>query len=432
MGVIIKGGRILDPAQGLDACLDLWMDEGKIRAIGEDLDGTGQEIWEAHGALVIPGLVDMHVHLRDPGQTQKEDMASGTRAAAAGGVTTLVAMPNTTPVIDRAERWLDGEENIRRNAVIHVLQSGALTLDEAGQEVSDIEGMARAGARLLSEDGKSVMDAALCKEAFRRAAAEDLLILDHCEDISLRGKGCMNEDERSRQLGLPGICSSTEDVITARDILLAAETGARLHLCHMSTKGAATILRLARQEGICVSGEACPHHFILSSEDIPGDDPSYKMNPPLRTRQDVEAIIEGLRDGTIEVISTDHAPHTKEDKQGSMRTAAFGIVGLETSFALSYTWLVKKGILSLKELVGKMSTNPARILGLPCGTLAVGSPADVAVIDLEREWTIDPERFVSKGKNTPFGGQRVSGRVKATFVDGRLCFEDREEEEHDR
>ena len=419
MGIVIKGGRLLDPAQGWDDQMDLLLEEGIVRAVGKGLDTAGHEVYDAGGAYVIPGLVDMHVHLRDPGQTRKEDMASGTAAAAAGGVTTLVAMPNTTPVIDREERFLESQETIGEKAVVHVLQAGALTLDEAGREVADIEGMAKAGARILSEDGKSVMDAGLCREAFQRAARQRMLILDHCEDMSLRGDGCMNEDERSGELGLPGIPSSTEDVITARDIILAGETGARLHLCHMSTKGAYVCLRVAKEQGLQVSGEVCPHHFILTSADIPGDDPSYKMNPPLRTAEDRDALLEGLRNGVIEVISTDHAPHTKEDKAGSMRTAAFGIVGLETSFALSYTSLVRTGVLTLKELVEKMSVNPARLLGLPCGTLAVGSPADVAVIDLDQEWTIDPESFRSKGKNTPFGGRKVWGRVKATFVDGR-------------
>ncbi len=422
MKTVLKGGRLVDPYAGLDEALDLSMEGGLIREVGKDLDTRGARVVDVTGRVVLPGLVDMHVHLRDPGQTRKEDLATGTMAAAAGGVTSLVAMPNTTPVIDRRERYEAAMERVRSLARVHVYQSGAMTLDEAGREMADIEGMAAAGARILSEDGKSVMDSALCRQAFFEAARLDLLVCDHCEDISLRGKDCMHEDENALRLGLPGIPSSTEDVITFRDIALAAEAGARLHLCHMSTEGAYLALKAARERGLCVTGEVCPHHFILTSSDIPCDDPRFKMNPPLRGKKDVEALLKGLAEGVITVISTDHAPHTAQDKAGSMREAAFGIVGLETSFALSYTALVKTGILTLSQLVEKMSTNPAKILGLPCGRLMEGSPADVIVVDLEREWTIDPEKCYARGKNTPFTGRSVWGKVLATYCDGKEVF----------
>ena len=426
MGLIIRGAYLVDPASGKEGICDIWMEDGRVKEVGEvpiEKVGSDTQVIEAGGLTVMPGLVDLHVHLRDPGQTQKEDMATGTRAAAAGGVTSLLAMPNTTPVIDRAERYLACLERIKEAALVRVYQSGAMTMDEAGKEVADIEGMAREGILALSEDGKSVADAALCKKAFARAAQKGLLICDHCEDLSLRGDGCMHEDENAKRLGLPGIPSSTEDVITARDIILAGETGARLHLCHMSTKGAVECLRFAKSLGIHVSGEVCPHHFTLSSDDIPFDDPSYKMNPPLRGKEDVKALRQALADGTISCISTDHAPHTASDKAGSMRSAAFGIVGLETSLALSYTELVRTGLLSLPQLVEKMSLNPARVLGIEAGTLAPGSPADLVLVDFGEEWTIDPDDFLSKGRNTPFAGRRVYGRVKKTFVGGELVFE---------
>ena len=424
MSILLKGGRLVDPGTGLDAHLDLLMEGSKILQVGSNLTVPGAEVVDCLGKVVFPGLVDMHVHLRDPGQTQKEDMDSGTRAAAAGGVTTLVAMPNTSPIIDNPEIYAEVQKTIHASAHVHVIQAGSMTKGELGKELSDIEGMAKAGVRVLSEDGKSVMDAGLCKKAFLEAAKYDLLVCDHCEDISLRGDGCMHEDENAKRLGLPGIPSSCEDVITFRDIALAAEAGARLHLCHMSTEGAYLALKAARERGLSVTGEVCPHHFLLSTDDIPGDDPLFKMNPPLRGKKDVEAMIQGLKEGVITVISTDHAPHTKEDKAGSMRKAAFGIVGIETSFALSYTYLVKKGVLTLFELLEKMCTNPARILGLPSPALTEGSVADVVVADLDKEWVIAPEKFLSKGKNTPFGGYKVFGKVERTYVGGELVYQD--------
>ena len=426
MSILLKGGRLVDSGTGLDEICDLLMGDGSILQVGRDLDAPGAEVVDCTGKVVFPGLIDMHVHLRDPGQTRKEDMDTGTRAAAAGGVTTLVAMPNTSPVIDGPEFFEEVQRTITEKAHVHVLQAGSMTKGELGKELSDIEGMARAGVRVLSEDGKSVMDSGLCKKAFAEAAKYDLLICDHCEDISLRGDGCMHEDENAIRLGLPGIPSSCEDVITFRDIALAAETGARLHLCHMSTEGAYLVLKAARERGLPVTGEVCPHHFILSTDDIPGDDPLFKMNPPIRSRKDVEAMLKGLREGVIPVISTDHAPHTKEDKAGSMRTAAFGIVGIETSFALSYTYLVKKGILTFQELLEEMCTNPAKILGLSCPSLTEGAAADVVVADLEEEWVIDPEKFYSKGQNTPFGGYQVQGKVKRTYLGGELVYQDGE------
>ncbi len=425
MGILIRQGRLLDAASGMDFQGDLYLDDGVIVEIGENIKTKekNDRIIDAEGCLVMPGIVDMHVHLRDPGQTQKEDIESGSRAAAHGGVTTLVAMPNTTPVIDRPDRLSYVIHKAAEVSPVHVLQAGAITMDQKGTDLSDIEGMASIGCKALSEDGKSVLNSRLMREAMKIAKKLDLLILDHCEDMDLRGSGCMNEDENAGRLKLPGIPNLCEDVIAARDILIARDTGAKLHLCHCSTEGTARMLQGARLGGYTnISGEVCPHHLLLTSDDIKRDDPNFKMNPPLRTRKDVDALIGALTDGSIQVISTDHAPHTARDKSGSMKTAAFGITGLETSFALIYTGLVEKGILSPLQMVEKMCYNPAQILGLSCGTLQPGHPADVIVADIRREYTIDAAYFVSRGKNSPFIGRQVRGSILYTICGGRIVW----------
>ena len=427
MGILIRGGRVVDAAAQIDKIADVYLDDGVIQKVGEKLEAKDKDdkIIDAKGLVVMPGLVDLHVHFRDPGQTEKEDIETGSHAAARGGVTTVVAMPNTTPVIDSPDRANYVKNKAAQVSAIHVLQAGAMTKGELGEELSDIAGMAAAGVPVLSEDGKSVMKASLCKQAMEEAVKAGLPIFDHCEDMSLRGNGCMNDDENAKRLGLPGICNSTEDTIAARDSLLAIETGVKLHLCHCSTKGVAIMMKMLKAEGIeNVTAEVCPHHFILTSDDIERDDPNYKMNPPLRTRKDVDALIEGLKEGYIQVISTDHAPHTQKDKNGSMRTAAFGIVGIETSFALSYTALVETGILTLSQLVEKMSYNPAQILNLPCGTLQKGHPADVIIADIKNPYTIHKADFVSKGKNTPFEGKEVKGKILYTICGGKIVYKD--------
>ena len=428
MGILIRGGRIVDAATDTDKKADIYLEDGVIAEIGEKLapKDKNDRVIDAKGCLVLPGLIDLHVHFRDPGQTHKEDIETGSKAAARGGVTTVVAMPNTTPVIDSPDRVNYVHNKAAQVSGIHVLQSGAITTGEKGEELADSEGMVKAGIPALSEDGKSVMNSKLCQQAMKIAAKYDLPIFAHCEDIDLRGNGCMNEDENAERLGLPGICNATEDVIAARDILLARENKARLHLCHCSTKGVAEMMEVIREQGIKnITAEVCPHHFILTSDDIKRDDPNYKMNPPLRKKEDVEALIQGLKDGSFQVISTDHAPHAAKDKTGSMRTAAFGIVGIETSFALTYTALVETGILTMKQLVEKMSWNPAQILGLECGTLQEGHPADVIVVDIEQEYTINKDEFVSKGKNTPFDGWKVKGKVLCTICDGKIVYQDK-------
>lgn len=428
MGILIRGGRMIDAATDTDIIGDIYLDEGVIQEIGKKLTKKQEDdrVIDADGCLVLPGLIDLHVHFRDPGQTYKEDIETGSRAAARGGVTTVVTMPNTSPVIDSPDRVNYVHNKAAQVSGIHVLQAGAMTKGELGKELADIAGMAEAGVPALSEDGKSVMDSKLCKEAMKEAAKAGLPVFDHCEDMSLRGNGCMNDDENARRLGLPGISNSTEDVIAARDIILALETDAHLHLCHCSTEGVAQMMKVLRDQGVKnVTAEVCPHHFILTTDDIERDDPNYKMNPPIRTKKDVEALKEGLKEGYIQVISTDHAPHAQKDKTGSMRNCAFGIVGLETSFALTYTELVEKGVLTIKQLVEKMSLNPARILGLECGTLQEGRPADVIVVDVEHPYKIDKTKFVSKGRNTPFNGREVKGKVLYTICDGKVVYSEK-------
>ena len=425
MGILIRGGRVVDAAAQIDKIADVYLDDGVIQKVGEKLEAKDKDdkIIDAKGLVVMPGLVDLHVHFRDPGQTEKEDIETGSHAAARGGVTTVVAMPNTTPVIDSPDRANYVKNKAAQVSAIHVLQAGAMTKGELGEELSDIAGMAAAGVPVLSEDGKSVMKASLCKQAMEEAVKAGLPIFDHCEDMSLRGNGCMNEDENAKRLGLPGICNAVEDTITARDIILALETGVHLHLCHCSTYGDAQMMKIVKEKGYDnITAEVCPHHFILSSDDIKTDDPNYKMNPPLRTPKDVEALKQGLKDGTIEVISTDHAPHSAQEKTGSMKNAPFGIVGLETSLPLTYTELVEKDVITLKQMVEKMCLNPAKILGLDRGTLQKGHPADVIIVDTEQEYAIDKNKFVSKGHNTPFDGWKVKGKVLYTICDGKIVF----------
>ena len=422
--VLIRNGRLLDPRRGTDETADLLIREGLIVKTGRPLTDGADRVIDAAGCWVMPGLIDMHVHLRDPGQTRKEDVESGSKAAAAGGFTTIVAMPNTSPVIDSPDRVLYVRHKAEQLSPIRVLQAGAVTKGEKGVELADIEGMVRVGIPAVSEDGRSVMNAELCRQAMRVLAESGIPFLDHCEDADLVCGGCVNADEVQEKEGLPGISNSVEDVIAARDILLAAETGARLHLCHCSTEGSAVMLAMAKERGIRVTGEVCPHHFTLTSADrVPGDT-NYKMNPPLRTKRDRDALRRGLADGVFDVISTDHAPHTEEEKRRGMREAPCGITGLETAVPLTVTELVETGILSPLQMAEKMSGNPAAILGLEGqGTLEAGTAADITVIDPAAAYRIDKDRFVSRGKNTPFHGRSVRGRVLWTICGGHIVYE---------
>lgn len=425
MSILIKNGRVLDPATATDQVADIYVEKDVIQKIGKGLKEKADQVLDVKGCYVMPGLIDLHVHLRDPGQEYKEDIQTGAQAAAKGGFTTIVAMPNTKPVIDNPDRVRYVHNKAASLAPICVLQAGAITKGQQNEELADIEGMIAAGAPAVSEDGKSVMDANLYREAMKVAAKNGIPVLAHCEDATMVNGGCMNADEKAEELGLPGITNSVEDVIVARDILLADETGVHLHLCHCSTKRSVELVRMAKSIGISVSAEVCPHHFTLTSEDIVTDDPNYKMNPPLRTKEDREALKAGLADGTMEVISTDHAPHSAEEKQGSIRKAPFGIVGLETCVPLTVTELVDKELITPLQMAEKMSYNPAKILGIDKGTIQEGKKADITIIDPKASYTIDKNTFISKGKNTPFHGRKVKGKVMTTIFEGRIVYQNR-------
>jgi dihydroorotase len=434
MLILIKSGYVIDPVSDREGLYDILIEGDIIRQVAPDIDmetakkealSSGRQVTciDAKGNYVMPGFIDLHVHLREPGYEYKETIKTGAMAAAAGGYTSICPMPNTKPATDSADMitWILNKAS--REAVINILPVGAITKGQDGLELVNMEEMKAAGAVALSEDGKSVMDTALYAKAMRQAAKLDILIMAHCEDKSLVGNGVINAGRKSQELGLEGISNAVEDIITARDILLAKESGARLHLCHCSTRDSASMIALAKAEGLKVTGEVCPHHFTLSDEDIPANDADYKMNPPLRSPENVRALKEALRDDIIDVISTDHAPHSAEEKMKSFTEAPFGIVGSETAFSLAYTELVLAGYLSIQQLVKKMSVNPAGILNLNRGCIGEGRIADVVIVDPNAEFVIDKNTFYSKGRNTPFHGKKVTGRVLYTIVSGKLVYE---------
>ncbi len=442
MTILIKNGRVLNPATDMDEVADVLVENGKVTEIGKKIRAKAEREIDAKGCFVMPGFIDLHVHLRDPGFEQKETIETGCRAAARGGYTTILAMPNTRPVVDNADVVNYVHNKARTVGVVHVLQVGAVTKGQEGKELSDIEGMVRAGIPAISEDGKSVMNAQLYREAMELAAKNNIVVLAHCEDKNLVNGGVMNADQNAKELGLKGITNSVEDSIAARDIMLAGETGARLHLCHCSTKMSVTLVAYGKREGIPVTAEVCPHHFTLTSDDIrkiapsvdqetqveigADADPNYKMNPPLRTREDVEALKAGLRDGIMDAIATDHAPHTFADKNTSMKDAPFGIIGLETAACLTYTELVQQGYLTPLQMAEKMSFRPAQIIGLDKGDIQPGKTADIVIFDPEVTYQIDKSKFASKARNTPFDGRTVTGRVRATIVDGHVVYAEKE------
>ncbi len=432
MVTLIKNGYVVDPASGREGKLDLLIENVVIRSIRQSITqqeaaataaGDALEVIDATGKYIFPGFIDLHVHLREPGFEYKETIRTGSLAAAAGGYTSICPMPNTKPAVDSPAiiRWL--KDKAGQEAIVNILPIGAVTVGQEGRELCDIREMAKAGAIAISEDGKSVPDTALYAEGMRQAAVCGIPVFAHCEDKSLAGNGVINAGAKAKELKLPMICNAVEDIIAARDILLAKATGARLHLCHCSTMDSVKMIALAKEEGLPVTGEVCPHHFTLADTDIPADDADYKMNPPLRSPADVQAIKEALREGVIDVISTDHAPHSEKEKAKSMAEAPFGIVGLETAFALAVTELVKPGILSISELIRKMSVNPAKLIGIKRGCIGEGWTADLVIADLDEEYIIDKNKFFSKGRNTPFHGRKVSGRVLYTFVSGEKAYE---------
>ena len=419
--MILRNGHVVDPENGIDRITDVAFANGVITAVADNIPADGEGELDCRGAYVVPGFVDLHVHLRDPGQTAKETLATGTAAAAAGGYTAVAPMPNTTPATDSAEKITELLKRAETEARVKLLPITAVTIGQEGTTMADLAAAKAAGAVAMSEDGKSVMDITLYREALRKAAEIGLPMFAHCEDKNLVAGGVINAGVASEKLGLPGITDAVEDVITARDLILAGETGCHVHLCHCSTAFSAKLLKAAKEAEYPVSGEVCPHHFAMCDDEIPGDDANYKMNPPLRSRKDMEALREAIREGIFDCISTDHAPHTAEEKARGFAKAPFGIVGSETAWALSYTTLVKGGIIDMPALVRMMSTNPSKIAGHTGGTLTVGAPADIAIVTGE-ETRIDASTFASKGHNTPFDGRRVYGKVLATYVDGRRVF----------
>ena len=422
MGTLIRNGRVIDPASGKDGIYDILVEDGMIAGVDASIPKGENDIIDAAGCFVMPGLVDLHVHFREPGFEYKETIKTGSMAAAHGGVTTVFPMPNTKPVIDSVDMYDKVQMIIDRDAVVNVHQVASVTLRQQGETPVDVAALKKAGCIAISEDGKSVMNSQVYREAMKAAAAEDVLVMAHCEDKNLVNGGALNEGVASRRYHVNGITNAVEDVIVARDILLSKETGCRLHLCHCSTADSVKLIKAAKDEGLKVTGEVCPHHFMLCDEDVIEDNADYKMNPPLRSRADMEAVREGLRNGTMDVISTDHAPHSAEEKAKPIGAAPFGITGIETSLCLTYTGLVLTGILTPMQMVEKMSYNPAKIAGIDRGTLLPGRPADIIIVNVDDEIVIDRNNFVSKGHNTPFDGYKVKGIVEYTIVGGKIVY----------
>lgn len=440
MTILIKGGQVINPATGMDEVADVLVENGIVTKIEKGVQVKAEKEIDAKGCYVMPGFIDMHVHLRDPGFEQKETIETGCRAAAHGGFTTILAMPNTSPVVDNADVVNYVHNKARTVGVVNVLQAGSVTRGQQGKELSDIEGMAEAGIPAITEDGRTVMNAKLYREAMERAAACGIAVLSHCEDEDLAKGGVMNEDANARELGLQGMTNSVEDIIVARDIMLSSDARVKLHLCHCSTRYSVKMVQYAKAEKLSVTAEVCPHHFTLTSDDIHKIEPmidletkvaieadadtNFKMNPPLRAREDVQALKEGLRDNIMDVIATDHAPHTFADKNTSMKKAPFGIVGLETAASITYTELVAQGYLTPMQMAEKMSYNPAKIIGLDRGDIQPGKVADIVIFDPNKKYTIDKKTFMSKGHNTPFDGRKVTGKVRTTVVGGCVAYEE--------
>lgn len=422
MTILIKNGRLINPSENLDKVMDIFVEDGIIKEKAESIEKQADTVIDAAGCYVMPGLIDLHVHFRDPGLTYKEDIETGSKAAAKGGFTTVCCMPNTKPVVDNVETVKYIIEKGKKVGLTNVLPVGPVTKNMAGVEITDVEELKKAGICAISEDGKSVMNSGVYRKAMKNAAKANVPVLAHCEDINLVEGGVINLGDKSSELGVKGISNAVEDVIAMRDIMLAKETGATLHLCHCSTKDSVEMVKRAKEEGIKVTAEVCPHHFSMCSDDITSNDGNFKMNPPLRAREDMEALIKGLQDDIMDVISTDHAPHSAEEKAKDLEHAPFGIVGLETSVALTVTNLVKKGYLTPMQMAAKMSYNPAKVLGIPKGTLDEGKIADITIIDPNKEYTIDVNTFESKGKNTPFDGYKVSGEVEYTILNGKVVY----------
>ena len=419
--ILICGGRVIDPKNGLDQIADVLVVDGKIEKIGENLSAEDVRVMDAAGKVVAPGFIDMHCHLRDPGQEYKEDLISGTKAAARGGFTGVCCMPNTHPVNDNAAvtRYIM-EKAQWQGSGVHVYPVGAISKGLEGVEMAEIGRMKQAGIIAISDDGRPVTNSNLLRLAMQYADHFGVFIMSHSEDKSLVGDGVMNEGFISTKLGLPGITRAAEEVMIARDILVAEAEGKRIHLCHVSTKGGVQLVREAKARGVRVTAETTPHYIGATDDWVIGYDSNCRVNPPLREESDRLACIQGLVDGTLDAIATDHAPHHMDEKRVEFHIAASGISGFETAFCVSNTKLVRDGYMTLSQLIEKMSTSPAKLLGVPGGELTVGAPADIVVLDPDRKVNVDASKFVSRGHNTPFDGKTYYGAVCAPIVGGRV------------
>lgn len=423
MSLLICGALVVDPAQGLAEPLDLLAEGGKIAALERPgtINPEGRQVIEATGLTVTPGLIDMHVHLREPGEEYKETILTGTRAAVQGGFTAVAAMPNTNPVNDNASVTRFILDQAAAAGLARVYPVAAISQGSQGRNLSEYGDLKAAGAVALSDDGRPVINPMLMRRALEYARTFNLPIISHCEDLDLRGDGVMHEGLVSLKLGLRGIPGAAEEVMVFRDLNLARLTGGRLHIAHVSTAGAVALIRRARADGLMVTAETAPHYFTLTEAAVLGFDTRAKVNPPLRTAEDVAAVKAGLADGTLEAIASDHAPHSSMEKEVEFEAAAFGLIGLETALGLTLS-LVHEGVLSLTQAVALLSTNPARILRVPGGTLAVGSPADITLMDLNRQWQVDASTFASKGRNCPFNGWTLKGKAVMTIVGGKVVW----------
>lgn len=422
--LLLAGGRVLDPSQSLDVAVgDVLMVDGRIAHAGERIGRPDDaEVIDCTGLVVSPGFVDVHCHLREPGREDVETIATGARAAAAGGFTAVCAMPNTDPVTDNQAAVGFILAQARQADAARVYPIGAITIGQKGERLAEFGEMIAAGAVAVSDDGKPVASAQMMRTALEYARTFGIPVADHCEEPTLAHGGAMNEGAMSMKLGLKGIPDEAEEIMAIRDILLARRTGGHVHLCHMSTKGSVELIRWGKERNIRVTAEVCPHHLSLTEEAVDGYDTNAKMNPPLRTMEDVEALQQAVRDGTIDCVATDHAPHHYDEKEREFADAPNGIVGLETALGVLGTWLVKPGILTYAQLVDRMACAPARIFNLPGGTLRAGTLGDVTVFDPTAEWVVDPKGFRSKGRNSPYAGKTLMGRVHATVVGGRVVF----------
>jgi dihydroorotase len=420
--LVIKNGRVLDPAQRLDRTTDLAIEDGIVREIADEIDTTGSEVFDASGLVVAPGFIDMHVHLREPGFEHAETIETGSRAAAAGGFTSVCCMPNTQPVNDNATVTSYIIDRAHRFAEVNIYPIGAITKGSAGEELAAIASMKQAGIVAISDDGKPVMNARVVRRAMEYARALDLPLIEHCEDLHLSAGGDMHEGLQSTRLGLRGIPRSSEDVMVARDLILAEVTGARYHVAHISSRHSVEMVAFAKQRGLAVTSEATPHHFVLADADMRPYDSNYKMKPPLRERCDVEAVTQGFVNGAIDAIATDHAPHPGAEKMQEFERCPFGIIGLETAIGLALERLYHPGKVSLQRLVQLFTSNPARILSLDRGTLHTGAAGDVTIFGLEHEWTYDVNQSPSKSRNTPFNGHTFRGGPVATVVAGKVVW----------